>query len=60
MAQKKTRGRPPLAKGQERAVVLTVRLKPSERKSLQKAAKRAEKTLSAWTRDVLLAQAEIR
>ena len=58
-AKKKARGRPPLKKGQDRGSVITLRLKPSERKALEKAAKKADKSLSAWARDVLLPQAEI-
>ena len=54
--KKKTLGRPPLAKGQDRASLLSVRLKPSERRALERAAKKSELTLSAWAREVLLAQ----
>lgn len=59
MAKKRPRGRPKLPRGQERDTVLTLRLRPAERGRLQKAARRAEKPLSAWARDVLMAQAEI-
>lgn len=55
MAKKKPpRGRPKLPKGQDREVVLTIRLRASERTVLRKAAKDADKTVSAWARDHLL------
>lgn len=49
-----------MKKGQDRASILVVRLKPSERKALQAAADKAEKAISTWARDVLLTQADIR
>ena len=55
--KKKTRGRPYLPKGQERASLLSVRFKPSERRALERAAKKADQTVSAWAREVLLAAA---
>lgn len=57
--KKRPVGRPKLPRGQERDTVLTLRLRPAERDRLQKVARRAEKALSAWARDVLMAQAEI-
>ena len=48
-----------MEKGQDRASVITLRLKPSELKALQNAAKGDEKTLSAWARGVLFAQADL-
>jgi len=57
--KKRPRGRPPLPKGEEREVVLTIRLKASERAQLQKAARGTEKTVSAWARTVLLERADL-
>ena len=55
MAKKtKPRGRPPLPKGEERDVVLTIRLRPADRKKLEKAAQKAKQPVSVWARTALL------
>jgi uncharacterized protein (DUF1778 family) len=59
-ARKRSRGRPPLPKGEDRDVVLTLRLKAAERKALERAAKTAGTSVSAWARDVLMAQTDVR
>ena len=57
VAKKKSQGgRPFLPKGQQQSSLLAVRLKPSERKAIERAAKKSGLTLSAWAREVLLAQ----
>lgn len=58
--KKKPRGRPKLPKGQDRGVVLTIRLRGAERAQLERAAKRAKEPLSAWARQVLLGAAGVR
>lgn len=55
--KKKTRGRPALPRGQDRGSLLSVRFKPSERRELERAARKTDQTLSAWTREVLLSKA---
>lgn len=52
--KKRPRGRPKLPRGQDRPVVLTIRLQKAERAALEKAARKADKPLSAWARDGLL------
>jgi hypothetical protein len=53
-ARKRPRGRPKLPRGQERDVVLTLRLRPSERAQMERAARKAGKPISAWARERLL------
>jgi hypothetical protein len=53
-AKKRPRGRPKLPRGQDRDVVLTIRLRTAERAQLDKAARTAGKAASEWARDVLL------
>jgi hypothetical protein len=57
--KKRPRGRPKLPKGEERAVVLTLRLRESERRAVQNAADRADRPLSEWARAVLLERADL-
>ena len=52
--RKRPRGRPKLPRGQDRDVVLTLRLRGSERTQLERAARKAGKPVSAWARDLLL------
>lgn len=54
------RGRPPLEDGQDRSKILQVRLRPDELASLQEAAEKAGKPLSAWVRETLLERLERR
>jgi hypothetical protein len=56
-ARKRPVGRPKLPRGEERESMLTLRLKPAERRELQKAAKAAGLTVSAWARRQLLGDA---
>ena len=51
--KKKSVGRPPLAKGEAKAIVLQSRVQPAEKASYQKAAKAAGVDLSTWVRDTL-------
>ena len=58
MAQRKRPvGRPKLPRGEERESILTLRLKPAERRELERAAKAAGQTVSAWAREALLSRA---
>jgi len=57
--KKRPRGRPPLPKGEDRQVVLTIRLNVAERKKIDAAAKKAAASSSGWARAVLLERAEI-
>ena len=51
--KKKQVGRPPLAKGEAKAIVLQSRVQPSEKQNYQKAAKSAGVDLSTWIRQTL-------
>lgn len=51
--QKKKVGRPPLAKGEAKTIVLQSRVQESERVAYMKAAKSQGKDLSTWIRDTL-------
>ena len=54
MREKKPKvGRPPLAKGEAKAIVLQSRVQPSEKAAYQKAAKSEGKDLSTWIRQTL-------
>jgi len=54
MREKKTKvGRPSLAKGEAKAIVLQSRVQPSEKTAYQKAAQAQGKDLSTWIRDTL-------
>jgi predicted HicB family RNase H-like nuclease len=46
-------GRPKLAKGEAKAIVLQSRVQPSEKAAYQRAAKSEGKDLSTWIREVL-------
>ena len=46
-------GRPKLAKGESKAVMLRVRISPAEAKALEAAAKAKGQTLSHWIRTTL-------
>ena len=48
-------GRPPLAEGQAKEVIFTMRLNPEERDAIVAAAKRAGKPVRQWAREALLA-----
>lgn len=52
----KKRGRPPLPKGNAKAVMLRVRVTPDERLAIEKAAKLKSQTASEWIRSTLLAE----
>jgi predicted HicB family RNase H-like nuclease len=54
MREKKPKvGRPPLAKGEAKDIVLQSRVQPSEKAAYQKAAKLEGKDLSTWVRETL-------
>lgn len=54
MREKKSKvGRPKLAKGEAKAIVLQSRVQPSEKTAYQKAAKSEGKDLSVWVRETL-------
>jgi predicted HicB family RNase H-like nuclease len=46
-------GRPKLAKGEAKAIVLQSRVQPSEKAAYQKAAKSKGEDLSTWVRETL-------
>ncbi len=46
-------GRPKLAKGEAKAIVLQSRVQPSEKSAFQRAAKSEGKDLSTWVRETL-------
>lgn len=46
-------GRPPLPKGEAKAIVLQSRVQPAEKSAYQKAAKSAGVDLSTWIRQTL-------
>jgi hypothetical protein len=48
-------GRPPLPKGNAKAVMLRVRVTPDERLAIESAAKASNQTASEWIRGKLLA-----
>ena len=51
--KKKKVGRPPLAKGEAKTIVLQSRVQESEKAAYQKAAKLQGKDLSTWIRETL-------
>lgn len=51
--RKKKVGRPPLAKGEAKTIVLQSRVQESEKKAYQHAAKAEGKDLSTWIRETL-------
>lgn len=51
--KKKSVGRPKLAKGEAKAIVLQSRVQPAEKATYQKAAKAAGVDLSTWVRQTL-------
>jgi predicted HicB family RNase H-like nuclease len=51
--RKKKVGRPPMPKGEAKAIVLQSRVQPTEKASYQKAAKAAGVDLSTWVRQTL-------
>ena len=51
--KRKKVGRPPLAKGEAKTIVLQSRVQETEKKAYQNAAKAQGKDLSAWIRDTL-------
>jgi predicted HicB family RNase H-like nuclease len=54
MREKRPRvGRPKLAKGEAKDIVLQSRVQPSEKAAYQKAAKSEGKDLSTWVRETL-------
>jgi predicted HicB family RNase H-like nuclease len=54
MRDKKVKvGRPPMPKGEAKAIVLQSRVQPSEKTAYQKAAKSEGKDLSTWVRETL-------
>jgi predicted HicB family RNase H-like nuclease len=54
MREKKVKvGRPPLPKGEAKAIVLQSRVQPAEKAAYQKAAKSAGVDLSTWVRQTL-------
>lgn len=55
--KKKKMGRPPLPKGEVRAV-FSVRFSNAEKATVEKAAKRAGEPVTRWARNALLAAAQ--
>ena len=54
MREKKTKvGRPKMAKGEAKAIVLQSRVQPAEKQKYQKAAESEGKDLSTWVRETL-------
>ena len=54
MREKKRKvGRPPLAKGEAKAIVLQSRVQEAEKKAYERAAKSEGKDLSTWVRETL-------
>ena len=53
MQKRKKVGRPPLAKGEAKTIVLQSRVQESEKKAYQNAAKSEGKDLSTWVRETL-------
>jgi hypothetical protein len=54
MREKKVKvGRPPLPKGEAKAIVLQSRVQPAEKAAYQRAAKAEGKDLSTWVRETL-------
>ena len=51
--KRKKAGRPPLAKGEAKAIVLQSRVQPAEKSAYQKAAKSVGVDLSTWIRQTL-------
>jgi len=51
--KKKKVGRPPMPKGEAKAIVLQSRVQPSEKAAYQRAAKSEGKDLSTWVRETL-------
>jgi len=51
--KKKKVGRPPMPKGEAKAIVLQSRVQPAEKLAYQKAAKSAGVDLSTWVRQTL-------
>lgn len=51
--KKKGRGRPKLAKGEAKAIVLQSRVQPGEKAAYQRAAKSQNIDLSTWVRETL-------
>lgn len=54
MREKKAKvGRPKMAKGEAKAIVLQSRVQPAEKAAYQRAARAEGKDLSTWIRDTL-------
>jgi len=53
LEKKRKVGRPKLAKGEAKAIVLQSRVQPSEKAAYQRAAKSEGKDLSTWVRETL-------
>jgi predicted HicB family RNase H-like nuclease len=51
-------GRPPLPKGNAKAVMLRVRITPEDRKAIKAKAKTGNQSVSQWIRSTLAAAAE--
>jgi hypothetical protein len=51
--RKRKVGRPKMAKGEAKAIVLQSRVQPAEKAAYQKAAKSARLDLSTWVRETL-------
>jgi predicted HicB family RNase H-like nuclease len=51
--KRKKVGRPPLAKGEAKTIVLQSRVQESEKRAYQNAAKSEGKDLSTWVRETL-------
>ena len=55
---KKRAGRPPLPKGDAKAVMLRVRITPDEHKAIEAKAKTGNQSVSQWIRNALSAAIE--
>ena len=49
------RGRPPLPRGDSKAIMLRVRITPDELKTVETAAKKSNQTVSEWIRSTVAA-----
>ncbi len=59
MSRKARMGRPPLAVGEAKATMFSLRLTPEERDAIGEAAKRVGKPVTQWAREALLSAASL-
>jgi uncharacterized protein (DUF1778 family) len=58
MPAKRKPGRPKLPKGEAKAAPIQVRLNPTDRKALERAAKAKDQTVSEWIRSAIVGSLE--